>query len=126
MAELSEKIDSIEDIIKTFKEMPLPSVQEIQNIIMKREHEAIEKMIDDLSGEWEGGNMRYPKANKRIRIRGQNKLIKEAPLALRWLRKVQPSFANAEYLLHAIRKVERIEASLIAGKYTNPDTEHLN
>lgn len=61
--------------------------------------------------------MRYPKASKRLRLRGQNKLIKEAHLALRLLRRTQASFDTGQLLLRAIKKVKRIEQSLIAGKY---------
>jgi hypothetical protein len=59
----------------------------------------------------------YQKAIRRLRKRGQNKLIKEAHLALRALRKVVP-VKEPERLARAIQRLESIELSLIQGKYT--------
>jgi hypothetical protein len=59
----------------------------------------------------------YPVAKRRLRKRGQNKLIKEVHLALRALRKVGP-VKDAERLARAIQRIENVELSLIHGKYT--------
>lgn len=60
-----------------------------------------------------------------MRLRGQDKLIREAHLALRLLRRTQASFDTGTNLERAIKKVQRIEDSLTAGKYiagANTDT----
>lgn len=61
--------------------------------------------------------MQYRKASKRISIRGQNKLIREAQSASLLLRRTQASFDTARYLLRSIKKLQRIESSLTVGKY---------
>jgi hypothetical protein len=56
-------------------------------------------------------------ARKRMRLRGQTKLIKDADLAISALSQVQASFQTGKYLLRALKNLRRIKVSLSQGKY---------
>lgn len=56
-------------------------------------------------------------AKKRMRLRGQTKLIFDAELVIRELSSVQASFQTGKHLLKALKYVRRIKVSLSQGKY---------
>jgi hypothetical protein len=55
---------------------------------------------------------------KRLRLRGQGRIRVEVHRAILRLRRVKPGFEDVYNLLAAIQKLENVEASLVAGRWT--------